>query len=81
MNKQEKITEILQTALNPSRLEVIDDSHLHAGHTHNNGKGHFTVVISTANFDGLSRLQQHQMVYEALGEMMNNIHALSIKIC
>ncbi len=77
-----KITELLNEKLAPTELQVIDDSHLHAGHTGaKTGLGHFTVIIKSSLFEGLSRLKQQQLVYQALGNMMQtDIHALVIKI-
>lgn len=80
---QQRIAEIerrLRAQLNPSHLEIIDDSHLHAGHAGaKSGKGHFRVLIASPKFKNLKPLERHRMVYEALGEMMQtDIHALSI---
>jgi len=74
-------TKLIKT-LNPSKLTIQDDSHLHAGHAGaKSGKGHFTVHIQSTALQGLSTLQQHRHVYKALGEMMEqDIHALIIKI-
>ncbi len=67
-------------ALSPSKLEIQDDSHLHAGHAGNTGGGHYTVIIESADFNGLSLLQRHQIVYKMVGSLMDKeIHALSIK--
>lgn len=84
MNNQhriEKIQQVLQSNLNPSQLEVIDDSHLHAGHAGaTSGKGHFTVIISSDQFSGLTSLQRHKLIYSALGDLMQtDIHALTIR--
>ena len=72
----------LRETLTPSELIIQDDSHLHVGHTGaKSGKGHFTVHIKSDALQGLSKLQQHRRVYEALGEMMaQDIHALIIKV-
>ena len=72
---------LLTQALTPDELKITDDSHLHAGHAGaRSGKGHFTVKITSSTFEGKSTLQQHQMVYQALGAMMQtDIHALIIK--
>ncbi|MGB1579917.1 MAG: BolA family protein [Nevskiales bacterium] len=77
----ERIRQTLQEAFAPSRLEITDDSHLHAGHAGaRSGKGHFTVVIESAAFEGKSLLERHRMVYTVMDEMMQtDIHALSIK--
>ena len=72
----------LTETLTPSELIIQDDSHLHVGHAGaKSGKGHFTVHIKSDALQGLSKLQQHRCVYEALGEMMEqDIHALIIKV-
>ena len=85
MNNQqriEKMKSLLTQSLEPTQLEIIDDSHLHAGHAGaKSGKGHFTVIIQSLKFDTLSRLKQQQLVYQSLGNMMQQeIHALIIKI-
>lgn len=76
----ELIQEKLTAALQPASLEVIDDSARHAGHAGaSTGLGHFIVKISSNKFVGKSVLQQHRMVYQALGSMMEtDIHALNI---
>ena len=77
----EQITLLLQQSLDPMVLEVIDDSHLHRGHVGaKSGKGHFTVKITSQLFRGIRKLQQHRLIYQALGEMMQTeIHALRIE--
>jgi len=71
----------LEEQLSPTVLVIEDESHLHAGHAGaKGGKGHFRIRISSEQFQGLRTLQQHRLVYDALGEMMqNDIHALSIQ--
>lgn len=67
-------------SLNPSHLNIQDDSALHAGHAGNSGGSHFTVTIISDRFIGLSLIKRHQLVYKAAGELMNkDIHALSIR--
>ena len=70
----------LESVLEPVRLEIIDDSHLHAGHAGAaSGRGHFTVRIRADAFAGKNRVQVHRLIYAALGEMMQtDIHALAI---
>ena len=67
-------------ALAPVRLEVIDDSHKHAGHEGaRDGRGHFTVVVVSEKFIGRAPLARHRMVYAAVGDLMQtDIHALAI---
>jgi BolA protein len=68
------------SSLAPSELEVVDDSHKHVGREGaRDGRGHFSVDITSAIFEGLAPLARHRRVYAALGEMMQtDIHALSI---
>jgi BolA protein len=73
------ITERL-SVLAPTRLEVLDESHLHAGHEGSkNGASHFRIVISSARFNGLSALARHRLVYDLLHDLIPfPIHALAI---
>jgi BolA protein len=66
--------------LNPTDLEVIDDSALHAGHAGaQGGAGHFRVRIVSERFRGLALLARHRLVYDTLASLMpEEIHALSI---
>lgn len=77
---REQIENILTIGLEPQSLEVIDDSDSHIGHAGHNGKGesHFKVKIISDRFEGLSRLQRHQLVYSTLADIIPVIHALQI---
>ncbi len=67
-------------ALEPLRLEVLDDSAKHAGHAGAGGGGHYRLTIVSRRFSGCGTMQRHRLIYEALGPMMRGeIHALSIK--
>jgi BolA protein len=76
----QKLESRIATALAPTHLEIIDDSHLHAGHAGAaDGRGHFTVIVSSERFAGLRTLQRHRLVYDAVGDLMvSDVHALSI---
>ncbi len=80
-DRRERLTGRLEDGLRPDLVEVIDDSHRHAGHAGAaDGRGHFTVLIVSQRFAGLSTLKRHKLVYEVVGDMMTtDIHALSIK--
>jgi BolA protein len=80
-NRVERIRQALQAAFSPSRLEVVDDSHKHAGHAGaRDGRGHFSVTVVSPAFAGMAPLARHRAVYAALGEMMQrDIHALAIR--
>lgn len=76
----ERLTERLK-ALEPDHVEVIDDSHHHAGHAGAaDGRGHFTVIVVSKRFAGMNTVRRHRLVYEVVGDMMiTDIHALSIQ--
>lgn len=66
--------------LSPLRLEVIDDSALHAGHAGAREGGHYRLLIVSREFAGKTTLQRHRLIHDALGELMRSrIHALSIR--
>jgi BolA protein len=79
---QTEMETLLTEALAPSRLEVINDSASHHGHSGDDGSGesHFTVVIESAAFAGKNRLERQRMVNRALGDIPGTrVHALAIK--
>lgn len=73
----------LLDALHPASIEIIDDSHKHAGHVGaRSGGGHYRLNIVSAEFAGKPTVARHRMIYSALGEMMKQeIHALHITAC
>ena len=70
----------LEEQLAPTKLDIVDESHLHRGHAGaKSGRGHFRVTIVAERFAGLTLLKRHRLVFAALGELMTtDIHALSI---
>lgn len=72
----------LQEQLQPSELEVIDESYQHAGHAGANGSGygtHFRVRIRAKAFAGKSRVACHRLVYDSLQDFIDQgVHALAI---
>ena len=79
-----RIDEQLRERLNPSLLEVIDESAAHAGHAGANAQGfgsHFRVRIASPAFAGKSRVACHRLVYDALQNFIDQgLHALAIEI-
>ena len=76
----EKIRQALTTRLSPVQLEIRDDSAAHAGHAGAREGGHFSVLVISEQFAGRTRLQRHQLVYEAVGQLLHtDIQALSIQ--
>ncbi|HEV7775574.1 MAG TPA: BolA family protein [Luteibacter sp.] len=77
--KVERIRGLLEAALQPLALEVIDEGHMHVGHG-GEGKGHFRVRVTSAAFAGLNPIRRHRLVYAAVAAMMEDgIHALAIE--
>ncbi|WP_079434947.1 BolA family transcriptional regulator [Zoogloea sp. LCSB751] len=68
-------------ALAPSAIELIDDSHLHAGHAGaRSGGGHYRLTIVSMAFNGKNTVARHRLVYDTLGDLMRQeIHALAIQ--
>jgi BolA protein len=76
-----RIDQLLRERLDAVRVEVVDESHLHAGHAGaRGGAGHFRAHVVSPRFAGLSRVESQRLVYQALAEMMGpDIHALSLR--
>jgi BolA protein len=77
-------TEMLKRleVLGPGRIELVDDSEQHRGHSGYNpaGESHFSLTIESPAFTGKSRVERQRMVYSALGDLMRErVHALSIR--
>ncbi len=77
----ERMRSRLHEALRPTVMDIVDESHLHAGHAGaRSGRGHYRLRIVSRQFEGLLPLARHRAIYEALGEMMQtDIHALTIQ--
>ena len=81
MNMEEIIKQKLEDGLQPEVLEVVNESHLHAGHAGDDGSGqtHFRVKVVSAEFRGMSRIEMHGMVQDQLqGCFLNGLHAIAI---
>ncbi len=74
-----EIRTVLEQALAPSSIEVVDDSASHAGHAGAREGGHYRVTLVAAAFAGRPQLERHRMVYSAVAPLMGRgIHALGI---
>lgn len=81
--RTERMKLLLEAALHPTTLEIIDDSASHAGHAGAapGGETHYTVKVSSPRFEGLSRVAQHRLVNEALAEeFKTGLHALAVEV-
>lgn len=78
------LAQTLRDRLQPSVLEVLDESAAHAGHAGSNGLGsgtHFRLRIASPLFTGRTRVAQHRLVYDALREFMDQgLHAIAIEV-
>lgn len=77
----ERMRRKLEDAFAPSRLDIVDDSHHHAGHSgaRPEGETHFHVTIVASAFAGASRVERQRKVYAALAEeMKGRVHALQL---
>ena len=83
MTIEEEIKQIIEAEFNPTHLEVINESHKHAGHAGDDGSGqtHFKLIIVSDQFEGLSRVQQQKRVNETLISLFDRgLHALSMRL-
>ena len=61
-------------------LQIIDESHKHANHKKDTQGGHFKLLIISEDFENVSLIKRHQLIYDALSDMIKiDIHAISIK--
>ena len=73
----------LEAAFHPESLDVVNDSHRHAGHAGDDGSGesHFRVAIRAPAFAPMSRVDRHRAVHAALGaDLVGRIHALALNV-
>ncbi|WP_270934786.1 BolA family protein [Falsiroseomonas oryzae] len=81
--RADRIAETLQAAFAPARVEVVDDSHRHAGHAGAapGGETHYSVRVVSPAFAGMNRVARSRAVHEALaGEFGTGLHALALTL-
>ena len=81
MEVAQTLREKLTRALAPERLEIVDESHLHAGHAgaREGGESHFRIDVVSAAFAGRARIARHRLVHDILAEeIAGPVHALSL---
>ena len=82
MSAEQRMRDKLMLGLEPTRLDIINESELHAGHRSSPGTGesHFRILIVSQAFTGKSRVDRHRIVNELLAdELSGRIHALALK--
>lgn len=82
MAVKDEIEDRLTAAFHPSVLEVVNESHKHAGHSGDDGSGasHFHITIRAEVFREMSRVARHRAVQAALGDLNQRVHALALDI-
>jgi BolA family transcriptional regulator, general stress-responsive regulator len=81
MSVEQEMRELLMVALEPTRLDVINESHMHAGHAGSPGTGesHFRILVVSTKFAGQSRVLRQRLVNDALGDLLRHrVHALAM---
>ena len=87
MTRHETALKLLNDSFHPDRSEIVNESHLHAGHHHGDGRPfdgtgetHFRVRIISAAFAGKSRLERHRAINAALAPVLDDgLHALAVE--
>jgi BolA family transcriptional regulator, general stress-responsive regulator len=82
MTVKDEIEDRLTAVFHPSVLEVVNESHKHAGHAGDDGSGasHFHITIRAEAFREMSRVARHRAVQKALGDLNQRIHAIALDI-
>ena len=82
MLKAQRIEEALKKVFHESSIAIVNESEAHRGHAgYTDGETHFKVSITSSKFCGMSRLQKHRYVHEALGsKLLSEIHALELQL-
>jgi BolA family transcriptional regulator, general stress-responsive regulator len=82
MTVKDEIEDRLTAAFHPTVLEVVNESHKHAGHAGDDGSGasHFHITIRAEAFREMSRVARHRTVQKALGDLNQRIHAIALDI-
>jgi BolA protein len=79
---KDEIEARLTAAFAPTALDVVNESHKHAGHSGDDGSGesHFRIVIRAVEFAAMSRVARHRAVHQALGDLNTRVHAIALDV-
>lgn len=82
MAVKDEIEARLAAAFAPAVLEVVNESHQHAGHAGDDGSGesHFRITIRAEAFGPMSRVARHRAVHQALGDLNSRVHAIGLDV-
>lgn len=78
----DEISARLTEAFAPTRLEVVNESHRHAGHAGDDGSGesHFRILLRSPVLAPMTRVERHRAVHAALGDLTRRVHALALDL-
>lgn len=82
MTVDDQIKSRLQAAFAPDVLEIVNDSHRHAGHSGDDGSGHshYTIKLRSPALAALPRVARHRAVHAALGDLNTRVHAIALDL-
>ncbi|MFN3845391.1 MAG: BolA family protein [Paracoccaceae bacterium] len=82
MSVKDEMERCLVAAFNPSHIEIVNESHKHAGHSGDDGTGesHFRVVIRSDRLAPMTRVARHRAVHAALGDLNKRVHAIALDL-
>jgi BolA protein len=82
MGVKEEIEDRLTAAFHPTVLDVVNESHRHAGHAGDDGSGesHFHITIRAAALHDMNRLARHRAVQKALGDLNSRVHSIGLDL-
>ena len=82
MTVKDDITLALNAAFQVTSLQVVNESHKHAGHSGDDGTGesHFAIYLRAPELTGMSRVARHRAVHAALGELNQRVHAIALDL-
>ena len=76
MQKQQAIEQVVRQVFAPQHVELVNESYMHS--VPPGSESHFKLVLVCDGFEGMRQVARHQKVYAALGELMQQIHALAL---
>ncbi|MGL6208597.1 MAG: BolA family protein [Paracoccaceae bacterium] len=82
MTVDELLKTRLEAAFAPEVLEIVNDSHRHAGHSGDDGSGasHFSIKLRSAVLAPMGRIARHRAVHAALGDLNTQVHAIALDL-
>lgn len=82
MTVKDEMEQRLVTAFAPQQIEIVNESHMHAGHAGDDGTGesHFRILLRADSLAAMSRVARHRAVHAALGDLNTRVHAIALDI-